>query len=316
MEDVTEALQLVKHDPFELEFTIRWLTGFIARSSSWTSPSSGLLSDKELDEREALVEKAASLLSSCAGADVEEEALTRKFQFPLGPSSDEEDICVELNDMLAPEDHSSVGLQSWASSIYFARLMCQDPSGFDIVSDKPLRILELGAGTGMLSIAAAKIHSALCGEQVEAEIVATDYHPDVLANLQRNVDTNFPSTAHPTVSIHLLDWQYPPLEMPFDKHFDVILAADVDCVERMLKRPSPACSEGGVFWMIIAIRNTGRHEGLAESVFDVFPVVSAEQETPSEHLSLKSVMVQDMERSGGVGRMDESGYRLFKICWM
>lgn len=327
-EDYTEALQLARNDTFEKEFTVRWLTGFIARSSLWTFPEDQTLSDEEVEEREALVEKAASLLSACSAISSDEEALTRDFSFSLGPSGTGETIDIELNDLLAPEDHSSVGLQSWASAIHFARMMSEIPSAFDIEPDRSQRILELGAGTGMLSIAAAKIIHALGNETSRAptEIIATDYHTDVLANLQRNVDTNFASGSRPAVDIYPLDWQHPSWEQPFDAPFDVILAADVvydpchagwikDCVSRLLKKPSPTCPVGGVYWMIIALRNIGRHEGLAAAVFDVFPTLDMDPEHESAGLRLKTVEVRNLERSGGVGRVDESGYRLFKICW-
>ncbi|KAI5121847.1 hypothetical protein M0805_003280 [Coniferiporia weirii] len=325
-EEFKETLQLVRSDSLERDFAVRWLTGFIARSSLWIFPAKQCLSDEETMEREALMEKAASVLACCAGAHEEDEELTRQFKFPLGHSTTNEDISVELNDLLASNDHSSVGLQSWASAIHFARMMCQDPSSFNIAPNQDSRVLELGAGTGILSIAAAKIINALRQTPSTTDIIATDYHPDVLTNLQRNVDMNFPSEVHSPVNVQLLDWQYPPSEPPFDEAFDTILAADVvyetghagwikNCVERLLKRPTLACPEGGVFWMIIAVRNTGRHEGLAAAVLDVFPAVSGGHETTPDDLSLKSIMVQHVERSSGVGRADESGYRLFKICW-
>ncbi|THH11596.1 hypothetical protein EW145_g552 [Phellinidium pouzarii] len=326
-EDILEAVQLIRDDPYERDYSIRWLTGFISRSSLWTSPAKSL-SDEEREEREVLMEKAAAILSCYSGANETDGALTREFNFLLGPSATDDNICVVLNDLFAPEDHTSVGLQSWASSIHLARMMCLDPFNFGIISDEPQRILELGAGTGLLSITAAKIqHSTSI-----LDIIATDYHPDVLINLQRNIDTNFPSAAHSPIDVQLLDWQFPSTERPFNEAFDVILAADVVynpshagwikyCVGRLLKRPTPACPGGGVFWMIIAVRNAGRHEGLAASVLEVFPEVSLPTEcegivgeSPYD-LSLKTVMVQDVERGGGVGRVDESGYRLFRICW-
>ncbi|EJD03517.1 uncharacterized protein FOMMEDRAFT_43901, partial [Fomitiporia mediterranea MF3/22] len=324
-----ETLQTVRHDSFERELTIRWLTGFISRSSSWMLPNDQELLDDELEEREVLIEKAASLLSSCANInEVDDEALSRKFKFPLGPADAGTNICVELNDLQATEDHSSVGLQSWPSSICFARMTSENPAGFNIVSGRTRRVLELGAGTGMLSIVTAKICRALSGGKPFGfpQIVATDYHPDVLLNLKRNVESNFASDTHLPVDVYPFDWQHPSWEHPFDAPYDLILAADViyepehagwikDCVSRLLKRPSPSYPEGGVFWMFIALRNIGRREGLAAKVFDVFPTLDTELVKSSDELSLKAVQVRDLERSEGIGRKDESGYRLFKIRW-
>lgn len=317
-ENLAEALQRIRNDAYERDFAIRWLSGFIARASTWAYANSSHAEDV-LERREAVIEKAASVLTICAGSDEEEdEALDREFRFTVQSSG--KDFTVMLNDLVAPEDHSSVGLQSWASSIYFAKMLCQEPSTYGLVADKSLRVLELGAGTGLLSLTAANILDPSC------ELIATDYHLDVLANLQRNVDLNFPSTTTSPISVRALDWQYPFYTPPLHKPFDIILAADVvyepshpdwikNCVENLLARPSVVCPEGGVFWMVIAVRNIGRHEGLASSVFKSFPITIDVMKAPSTSLSLRTTFVLDMERSNGVGRADESGYRLFKICW-
>lgn len=328
-EGFEETITLIRNDSSERDFTVRWLTGFIARSSQWTYPTDGLLADDEVEEREALVEKAASLLSSCAHVDEDnDKALPRRFSFSLSPGNSGRSIDVELNDLVASEDHSSVGLQSWASSIHFARLMAQDPARFGILPGQSQRILELGAGTGMLSIATAKIIHALVENEspVTTEIIATDYHPDVLRNLERNVESNLPS-ARASVTVRPFDWQYPSWEAPFASTFDTILGADVvycpghadwirNCVTRLLKKPTDSCPEGGVFWMIIALRNAGRHQGLADAVFDVFPTHDFQSQSGADELSLKVVHTQDLERQGGVGRRDEAGYRLLEICWI
>ena len=110
--------------------------------------------------------------------------------------------------MLSKEDHTSVGLQSWGGSILAERI-CLQPSLFSLtvpndINDRPLRILELGTGTGMLSIVTAKI---LQSSNPAPEIIATDYHPEVLDNLAKNVATNFPK--FPAITIECLDWELP-----------------------------------------------------------------------------------------------------------
>lgn len=332
-ESVEEAMEMIRHDPFERDFVTRWLTSFISRSSTWAYSYSDDTSDNESGGRGQLVESAASLLSFLAGADEEEEALTREFEFLLGEGdvSGRTSITAELNDApLSSTDHSSVGLQSWASSIIFARMLCHDPGSFGLktTSARTLRVLELGAGTGLLAIATAKI---LAGyrhwHSFTPEVVATDYHPDVLSNLCQNVKANFPAVRDSDVAINVakFDWEHPSFVAPFNEEFDVILAADViydpchaawirDCVSRLLRRPSES-SSGGHFWMAIPIRTTGRHEGMYTRVTDVFPVAEGGKslfETPT----LKTIDMQELSRCDGVGRADESGYRLFRICWV
>ena len=349
---------LLRADPFERSFAIKWLTGFITRSDKWISPCD---SESESEERSDILDQAITLLSAFTSVGEETEvALTRTFSFPLTTSSTstskkkkKEEIQVELNDApLSKEDHTSVGLQSWGSSILLAERICLQPSLFSLtmpinnINVRPLRILELGAGTGMLSIVAAKI---LQSYNPAPEIIATDYHPEVLDNLTRNVTTNFPK--HPgaaaAITVKCLDWEVPQYHEPLNRPFDVILAADViyhpehakwikQCVEKLLVRPFPSDSTatttttttlpcnrnrtGGVFWLIIPVRSTGRHEGLDRTVDDLFSTYTHEhvEAGGGENTEPRLAMFEKEEvgRQGNVGRADEGGYKLFKIGWI
>ncbi|KIP02496.1 hypothetical protein PHLGIDRAFT_292214 [Phlebiopsis gigantea 11061_1 CR5-6] len=293
-------LEALREDLFEKEFAIRWLTAFAARSDGWVYDV-----PEEEDARTALVDSAATLLASLSGAqeadDAPEDGLTRTFTFPSPGGK----VDVILNDApLSNTDHTSVGLQSWGSAIVFAERMCAAPASFGLdPSARGLRILELGAGTGLLSLAAAQLLPA-------ALVVATDYHPSVLANLEANAATNLRP-----VSVRALDWQHPRYAAPLDAPFDVVLAADVvyhpeharwisRCVAHLLAR------DRGVFWLIIPVRSTGRHEGMGSTVEAVFPVASAAAKG-----ELAILGMEKMEKHGGIGRADESGYTLFKIGW-
>lgn len=65
-------------------------------------------------------------------------------------------------------------------------------------STRGVRVLELGAGTGLLGILCRKLldlrmaSSEIEGPKYPGMVVATDYHHDVLANLKVCVDLNFP----------------------------------------------------------------------------------------------------------------------------
>ena len=321
-------LDALRSDTFERDFTVRWLTAFAARSDAWVSDD-----PSEEEARAALVDAAASILASFSDEDEDdseaEDGLTRTFEFACPASVNAaRNIKVVLNDRpLSKTDHTSVGLQSWASAIIFSERMCAAPETFGLVTGATgkLRILELGAGTGLLSLVAAKIYEQ---NPCAAEIVATDFHPSVLANLQTNVATNFPTTRDTAVLVRPLDWQTPQYDDPLDKPFEIILAADVvyhpeharwikGCVERLLLRPSDAHPQGGVFWLIIAVRPTGRHEGLASGVEDVFPTAAAVQSADVENREkeLAILSAEGINRHNGIGRADESGYRLFRIGW-
>ncbi|KAI0694444.1 putative methyltransferase-domain-containing protein [Cytidiella melzeri] len=321
-------IDVLRSDPFEREFVIRWLTTFAARSDTWVyepdTPEGEQL-------RTQLVDDAASLLASFAGKEDEEDALTRSFSFPIFDKHGREtgDIKVELNDApLLSQDHTSVGLQSWGSAIVFAERMCADQQAFGLAPAGHIRILELGAGTGLLSIAAAK----LCKQtSTAAEVVATDYHAQVLDNLRSNVDTNLDSSS--PITVVSLDWQNPVYNAPLHEPFDIILAADViyhpehaqwikSCVEMLLRRPARrsdyirTSQEGGTFWLIIPVRSTGRHEGMAGTVETVFRSEAAIKASGGNKMELGIRRMEGMGKHSGIGRADESCYRLFSIGWL
>ncbi|KAL1408706.1 hypothetical protein Q8F55_005519 [Vanrija albida] len=169
-------------------------------------------------------------------------------------------------------DHISVGVQTWGSAILLGREMALRPADFGLFpqNDEPyphgggVRVLELGAGTGLLSILCRKLldlravrdgAASLSSSPDKAQptdaglVVATDFHPDVLANLRICVDLNAPprvpgAPALPAIEIAKLDWTTFPAYMAaqagqgaFDgeeeelaRHthtpFDLVLASD------------------------------------------------------------------------------------------
>ncbi|GLB43688.1 putative lysine methyltransferase [Lyophyllum shimeji] len=320
-----DGLEVVRADPLQREFAIKWTTGFIARCGAWIDDAAAsALGPEEYAARMAVLDDVTALLAAFVGGhdhdsshdhDGKEEdastTMTRTFTFktPREGGGDGEVVTVRLNDEpLLEDDHTSVGLQSWGSCIRLGERICADPAAFSLVPSttrpRPLRVLELGAGTGLLSILAAKLLASSL-HTPRPVVVATDYHPDVLANLSANVAANFPASSsspsiYPSgssgaytpapapapVHVHALDWET-PVYTPglLDAPFDVVLAADVvyhpqharwirGCVERLLRRPGLDSDEdedeGGVFWMIIAVRPIGRHAGLDGSVSEVF----------------------------------------------
>ncbi|KAF8844197.1 hypothetical protein BDN67DRAFT_963321 [Paxillus ammoniavirescens] len=309
-----EALNILRWDELEKGYTIKWLTGLVKRGDTWVVGAGYC----EEEERTTIIEDASRLLARFAGNDEPEEALTRKFAFPFCTQSRHIDasesimvspIIVVLND--APvdgTDHTAVGLQSWGSAIIFAERMCADPERYlgalHPGTANRLRVLELGAGTGLLSITASQIFARL---SVESGINATDYHPSVLENLAQNVRTN-----NVAVTVDALDWCTPPAGV---EPYDVVLAADViyypdhamwirNCVERTLKK-------SGVFWLVIPLRTIGRHEGLGRTVEGAFPGVKG-----MEGGCLAVVSREEVGRLDGVGRADEGGYSLLEIRWV
>ncbi|EKM49023.1 uncharacterized protein PHACADRAFT_265902 [Phanerochaete carnosa HHB-10118-sp] len=177
-----------------------------------------------------------------------------------------------------------------------ADLLVQSPSdfGINIASGRSLRVLELGAGTGLVGLTVGKMLQA---QGVSAEIVCTDFHPAVLSNLRNNVTSNFvEGDSAVSMSVHALDWSTfaaaspPPLLAPFDHPFDVVLGADIvyeleharwirSCVATLLRMTptettaSLASSDPRLrpqLHLVIPLRAT--HAAESHSVEEVFPL--------------------------------------------
>jgi predicted nicotinamide N-methyase len=305
-EEVTAA---VRADPFERTFVMRWLTSLISR-----------IEEMELEDeaRSRIVDDAAFILSSFSDStnDVEEEALTREFSFPTAFG---ETVKITLNDApLSGTDHTDVGLQSWGASIVLSSMMCAEPERFGLsktASVKGVNVIELGAGTGLVSLTLARLFSHINAEK--ATITATDYHPAVLENCEANVLTNFPSSSdNPRpVDTMILDWSQPPSNLRSTA--DLLIASDVvyapehatwlrDCAAHLLKPE-------GTFWLMVTVRKTGKFEGIPETVEAAFaPEVCPKDDTGR---TFRILQTESVEKRAGIGRGDETGYNLYRIGW-
>lgn len=306
---VEEETASIRADPFERTFATRWLTSLIARVEEME------LSDEARDQ---IVDDAAFILSSFSDStnDEAEEALTRDFSFPTERGVS---VQVTLNDApLTGADHTDVGLQSWGASIVLSSMMCADPSRFGLtpttLHERP-SIIELGAGTGLVSLTLAKLLPTL--SIYPAGVSATDYHPSVLTNLQDNINTNFSpgECVNMPVSALALDWSLPPPDLESSSEY--LVAADVvyapqhaawlrDCAAKLM-------TPDGVFWLIVTVRQNGKFEGIPETVEAAF----VDEECPRDGQGRKFGILEScgLEKRRGIGRGDELGYRLYKIGW-
>lgn len=317
------ALDALKADDFERGVAERWLTGLIARVEELECFASEESRARAVDEASCVIE---SFYTAPPAADEpDDDEFSRDFSFDLivPGASEPVPVAVRLNDGLAGKnsaDPDDVGLQSWSASIVFSDLLCANPARFGLGSrsqDSTLRIVELGAGTGLVGLVVGKMlpHLNLGGSKV----IATDYHPAVLANLRTNVAANFSPTATAPVDACLLDWAAPSLEAPLDVPADVLIATDVvyahehavwlrDCATKML-------APTGVFWLLITVRQKGRFEDVhvCETVEAAF---SAEDKPCGADGRVLSILrTERLEKRVGLGRGDESGYQMFMIGW-
>jgi hypothetical protein len=282
-------LHSIRVDAFEHAYVVRWLTALIAQKTTLRDDEEHDDDDdvKKIDKgdhdhkgapsQESLVQSAAALLAICAGAA---SAGKRTRTYVLCG------VRVRLTDVaLQNDDFGSVGAQTWGSACVLAEMIAEAPARFGFcgggddtgnTNDQALvlshrggggprvegaaaiRVLELGAGTGLVSLTIGKILETSCGccccrcrchcerdNSRRAEIVASDFYPPALENLRLNIQRNFPSKCNHdsaqghdlSISAHFLNWEEEAtadptdstraLGAPFDVPFDEVFGADV-----------------------------------------------------------------------------------------
>jgi predicted nicotinamide N-methyase len=328
-------LDTIRADGFERMHAIRWLTTLVSRIGQL---------DMDDSDTEPIVQDAAGLLAICAGTAA---AGTRSRAFVFSQPDKISNVKVQLIDLpLDNQDYTSVGAQTWGGGCLLADMLVQAPSDFGLrpPPGRPLRVLELGAGTGLVGLAAGKLLQELC---ISSELVLSDFHPTVLDNLRNNVASNFPDTsASVSIAVHCLDWSQfatlpsSPVDALFDRPFDIILGADIVyeiehakwlrcCVETLLRRPPVESIEAFTmtqlnpqFHLVIPLRAT--HVAEAQSVEQLFPlaldvrdgIASPPEGTPAvQSLAIvgKEILIcEDMARSSG----SEVEYCHYIISWV
>lgn len=322
--------------------------------------------EEEIARRVGVIEDASALLAAFAGSASKPTARSVVFGLPRG-SETARPIVVHLQDAASTfltEDHTSVGLRTWGASKVFAERLVERPEslGLDVMvrstipSDRrrALRILELGAGTGLISLVLAKLLP-----RDAAQIFASDFHPQVLDNLRTNMARNFDGDdnegdgdgdggATPPMAVSL-DWrelhdrqqcpdaEAPPLRPPFDTPFDVIIGADVvyepshalwikSTVQQLLRRPtSPTGSRDSTsqlpsaFHLVMPVRPT--HDEETSSVPALFPMKDAVLRERSEGGSRGLVLaIHQTEEVMGVAETGRDGdavhYLMYHIGWI
>jgi predicted nicotinamide N-methyase len=297
-----------KDDIFERDFAIRWLSAVACR-----------LSESNEDRHEPLLNKVTSLLAICSGSSGSGE-IVRTLSFP---SAQNEAIGVRIREgSINSHDHpGAVGMQIWGSASVLGRVIVLDPVYFlpHTVDGRSLRVLELGAGTGLVSLVVAKSISGNVSRA--ADIVATDFDAVVLSNLGKNIMHNAPFGGQVTICARHLDWQYfvaspfnfrdhkgqgiPKLDETLRQRFDVIFGADVvyephqaswlkATVEALLRRPSmslPLSTPQPRFHLVVPLRPTHLKE--YASITAAFPLAPKMVQGPNVSHSSKETDLPD-----------------------
>ncbi|SPO23421.1 related to putative S-adenosylmethionine-dependent methyltransferase of the seven beta-strand family [Ustilago trichophora] len=329
-----DAIDSAKVDDNEKRYAMNWLTRLIGSGLYWVDD------EGDVTSADALLDLAGRILGGHASLE-EAGAISREFRFPLKepvliPEADalvhpavtlSENIEIVLrDDPLPPSDTQSeantqngtgssqdaaaaVGVQTWGASIVVSDVLIRHPTLFHpalaCTSGSRLRIAELGAGTGLLGMAAAKL---LQQQGTPVDVVLTDYHSQVLRNLEYNVSENFPAPvagselADPvSVTVEHLDWLevhkkvvQGVAEEASQPKYDLLLLADViydpghalwirSSIETLLRKPKsdqPAESAPRAH-IIMAVRGSGKFEGLFKTVEEAFKPRSRAAAVPS-----------------------------------
>ncbi|KAI9794067.1 MAG: hypothetical protein M1816_006692 [Peltula sp. TS41687] len=207
----------------------RYLTSIISSSLNWMSDESA---------REHIWELASLRLCERAGRTALPQ-LTRTFK--IAAENNNPTLTITLHEPSLTADH--LGLKTWAASYLLAKRLQDLPLPLpDEGRRRSVRVLELGAGTGLLGIAAASVWGC--------KVHLTDLK-DIVPNLERNVRANSEVIGRNggEATTGVLDWEDREEPVGQEKRYDLVLAADplysprhprllVDTVSRWLKRES------------------------------------------------------------------------------
>ncbi|CDS02220.1 hypothetical protein, partial [Sporisorium scitamineum] len=227
---------------------------------------------------------------------------------PLPPSDAQSEANSQNGTGSSQDAAAAVGVQTWGASIVVSDVLVRHPALFHPMlagnSGERLKIAELGAGTGLLGMAAAKL---LQQKSIPADVVLTDYHTQVLRNLKHNVDANFAASIPASeaadavsVTVEHLDWlviHQQMLQGATDTErpkYDLILLADViyapehavwirSSIETLLRKSTAdqAAEVAPRAHIIMAVRGTGKFEGLYKTVEDAFKPAIRSSTLPS-----------------------------------
>jgi len=261
--------------PFNRKLTCDWLTALIAHIQKRLSNDGD-----DLEALEMLLDDAAAVLAILAGT-ASAGKLTRAFTFGQPPSPL---IHVQVTDIpLENQDYTTLGAQTWGGAHVLAEIIIQNPHRLGL---RPggLKILELGAGTGLVSLA---VYRYLVSRQLCATIYSTDFNSLILDNLAHNISINklaIPEPRDLEISSGSLDWSNPDAANPdLFNSVDLVLGADViyeelhacwirTCLEKFMRKPQLGSVYQPAFHLVIPLRPTHTFE--SSTIEGIFPLRS------------------------------------------
>lgn len=244
-----------KRDEYELQYARTWLKKLIKTSSDGALVEAAALCLTDLDRPEGAKASRAKMQLHLT-ASLADEAAKQLLSFETAAGS----VKVRLQET-SMQDANATGFCTWSSAIVLARQVFADPLAL-LPNDEPrhgaapLKVLELGSGTGLCGIACL---TALGGAGVQVEVTLTDYDEQTLSTLETNIEQNLAAGGtNVSWKVRKLDWK--DAATFTGGPFDIIIGADIvyepyhaklvhNAVAALLK-------SGGVFHLVIPIRYT------------------------------------------------------------
>ncbi|KAF3310887.1 hypothetical protein TWF173_009126 [Orbilia oligospora] len=217
-----------------------WLTSLVSSSLKWLPTD---------ESREIIWETASIRLSERCGRAAM-PSLDRSFRIPSFSLSSSNELEIKIHE--PTWDGDNLGLKTWGAAYALGKRIGRDEvmregirialsgsepggggtSGTSKGGDK--RVLELGAGTGLAGLALAGTVNSILDRMNDStdniHVHLTDL-PEIVPNLQRNVELNNTSIPSPiTVTTGVLDWRLQPSANTEregeESRYPLIIAAD------------------------------------------------------------------------------------------
>ncbi|SCV69592.1 BQ2448_2612 [Microbotryum intermedium] len=283
---IEDAIDL---DDFELTYARQWLERLVSVGSRQLARAED---EVEMAEWEGLMQDGSCVLARLMGGSASGGS-EQVFILPSPVEKDDGPLRIHIQETTLLSN--STGFRTWGSAILLAQSIASRPFDYFPSMDSrspshgkgPLRVLELGSGTGLVGLTVVGTLSTL---RVRSRIDLTDFEEGVLSNLCRNLEKLRPSIDSEILECHIskLDWSDYQSKGSTRPHapdygrasYDLIFAADViyepqhvelihATISALLRRPGTGLEGGGTFHLALPLRST---HGLEMHAFEkAFP---------------------------------------------